>query len=177
MRGDLLGFYHGTGTDNRGRRLEEILAWDDERLEDIHDFIQWLFPLEEPSQFNLAAPLLTPADIREFRADPLLRENLLRSATRMLAFYGFDLREGSGNITVRPSQQFAARGHVVYGGFNHNHLRITRILKSLSLLGVADLARKFLAALQANDAARSLPRESLTYWSEAVGGAAESDGT
>ena len=169
MRGDLLGFYRGTSTDTRGRRLDEILAWDDERLEAVHDFIQWLFPLEEPSQFNLAAPLLTPADIREFRADPTLRQNLLRSAARMLAFYGFNVTEGDGHFAVKPSQQFGARQDVVYGGFNHNHLRITRILKSLTLLGLGDVAHKFLAAIQASDENKTLPDESLWYWNDAVG--------
>jgi Opioid growth factor receptor (OGFr) conserved region len=167
MRGDLLGFYRGTDVDNRGRRLDEILAWDDERLEAVHDFIQWLFPLGEPSQFNLAAPLLTPADIREFRTDPMLRDNLLRSAARMFGFYGFELSDAGGRFAVGPGAQFDQRRHVVYGGFNHNHLRITRILKSLSLLGLGDVARGFLIAMRANDAAKSVPRESLTYWAEA----------
>ncbi len=168
MRSDLLSFYRGTGTENRGRRLDEILAWDDERLEAVHDFIQWLFPLSEPSQFNLAAPLLTPAAIHEFRADPVLRQNLLHSAQRMLVFYGFELREMEGQSAVRPSPQFAERQHVVYGGFNHNHLRITRILKSLTLLGLGKVAREFLAAIQASDLNKTVPRKSLAYWTEAL---------
>ena len=55
----IVRFYRGTGFDARGRSLDEVLAWDDERLEDVHDYIQWLFPLDEPSQFTPHAPLLT----------------------------------------------------------------------------------------------------------------------
>src|SRR5262245_5587601 len=62
----LLDFYRGEGTDAEGRRLDDILAWRDGRLEAVHDFIQWLFPLPEPSRFNPDAPLLTPHDIAAF---------------------------------------------------------------------------------------------------------------
>ncbi len=37
--------------------IGEIWAWDDAALEDGHDFIQWLFPLPEPSAFVDDAPL------------------------------------------------------------------------------------------------------------------------
>jgi hypothetical protein len=58
----LLDFYRGTQLDSSGRMLHEIWDWTDDDLEAIHDFIQWLFPLPEPSQFNPDAPLLTPED-------------------------------------------------------------------------------------------------------------------
>jgi hypothetical protein len=53
----LLDFYRGVGADTEGRRLEDILAWPDDDLEEVHDFIQWLFPLPEPSR---ASPTPTP---------------------------------------------------------------------------------------------------------------------
>ena len=45
----LLDFYRGLKADTEGRSLKEILAWDEDDLEAVHDFIQWLFPLPEPS--------------------------------------------------------------------------------------------------------------------------------
>ncbi|HEV2973090.1 MAG TPA: opioid growth factor receptor-related protein [Pirellulales bacterium] len=60
MSADLIEFYRGDGVDSEGRRLEEILVWEYGRLELVYDFIQWLFPLREPSQFNDQAALLTP---------------------------------------------------------------------------------------------------------------------
>ncbi len=69
----LTDFYAGRGTDTEGRRLADLLAWDDDDLEQVHDFIQWLFPLPEPSRFNADAPLLTPDDIAAFHADAALR--------------------------------------------------------------------------------------------------------
>ena len=56
-------FLAGKGKDHRSRGIEEILAFDDEHLEGVHDYIQWLFPLPESSAFNTFAPILTFSDI------------------------------------------------------------------------------------------------------------------
>src|SRR5262249_40393962 len=74
----LLALYRGQATDSEGRWLHDVWSWDDEELESVHDFIQWLFPLPEPSQFNPDAPLLTPAAVAAFRAEEPLRANLRR---------------------------------------------------------------------------------------------------
>jgi hypothetical protein len=167
MTTDIIEFYRGVATDSEGRRLDEILAWDYIRLELIHDFIQWLFPIPEPSQFNDDAPVLTASQIQIFRADPSLREDLLRSTEKLLGFYGFQLVR-QPRLKIQESDLFALREHVLYGGFNHNHLRVTRILRSLTLLGWPDVAKLFLERLKASDRHNSLPEESLEYWTVAV---------
>lgn len=40
----LVAFYRGLETDIEGRLLKDILAWPDDDLEAVHDFIQCLFP-------------------------------------------------------------------------------------------------------------------------------------
>src|SRR4051794_11457935 len=102
----LIDFYAGAGKDSEGRRLLTILSWDDDALEEVHDFIQWLFPLPEPSRFNADAPLLTPEDIAAFRADVQLRANLEKSFTRILTFLGLT-RDEAGQVV--PGAHFAAR--------------------------------------------------------------------
>jgi len=54
----LIAFYDGTGTDGRGRTLEQILDWGAGRLEQSHDYIQTLFPLPEASGVNDSAPII-----------------------------------------------------------------------------------------------------------------------
>jgi hypothetical protein len=71
----LIAFYRDGAHDDRGRSLTEILAWPDDRLEDVHDFIQWLFPLPEPSGANPSAPTLDAATIQAFHATPAMRES------------------------------------------------------------------------------------------------------
>jgi hypothetical protein len=69
----LLDFYHLTGRDSEGRRLDDIWTWSDEELEHCHDFIQWMFPLDAPSSVNADAPLVTEQDRAAFRDDKQLR--------------------------------------------------------------------------------------------------------
>ena len=140
----LLRFYRGEGTDDVGRRIGEIWSYSRDELEVVHDYIQWLFPLEERSAFNPGAPLLDAATIAEFRRDASLRENVQRSLELMLGFYGF--RTAGEHIVRAPD--FAERSRVWLSPGNHNFLRLTRILKSLSLLGHDASAESLLECLE-----------------------------
>jgi len=139
-RDPVVAFYSG-GPDSAGRTLAAILAWDDERLEAVHDYIQWLFPTRQPSGVNPFAPLVTAATVAAFARDPALRARLREAFVRMLAFYGLAHRAGS--VTIDPAR-FPARSRVWLTPGNHNHLRLTRIMDSLATLGLRDEA----AALQ-----------------------------
>jgi hypothetical protein len=163
----LINFYRGTAPDSEGRMLQEIWAWSDEELEAVHDFIQWLFPLPEPSRFNPEAPLLTPADITAFTKEPLLRDNLRRSFERILSFLGLYWAE-DGSVQEGPN--FTARAPDVWLAPNHNWLRITRILRSLTLLGLEAEAKALYERLKTLSSGRNLPitTETFRYWTEAV---------
>lgn len=167
----LLRFYRLEGRDARGRMLSDIWAWDDARLESVHDYIQWLFPLPEPSAFNPAAPVLTEAAVAAFRADPHLRQRLLRSLTTMLGFYGLALVAGSGGAPrIETTAAFAAKSRGWLHPGNHNHLRLTRILTSLRLLGLEDHARALYACLAevARDHPHAVSATTLAYWQRAA---------
>ena len=86
MPSRIIDFYNGTESDHRGRYPREIQEWQDDQLESVHDYIQWLFPLPEPSGFNVAAPVLTRESIRDFLARPDLQENLRVSFLRLMNF-------------------------------------------------------------------------------------------
>jgi hypothetical protein len=125
---NLLNFYQGTGQDHQGRAPATIWHWSDDDLEQVHDYIQWLFPLRERSAFNSNAPLLDDATIQQFRDRPELQANLRRSFLRMLKFYGLELTD-TAPPTIRPSKSFPSRSANWLNPGNHNHLRITRILE------------------------------------------------
>jgi hypothetical protein len=167
----LLRFYRLEGADARGRTLAEIWSWDAARLEGVHDYIQWLFPLPEPSAFNPQAPFLTEAAVAAFRADPHLRQRLLRSLTTMLGFYGLAVAAGpGGSPRIAPAADFAARGRDWLHAGNHNHLRLTRIISCLRLLGLEDHGRALFACLAdiARDHPHAIPATTLAYWRRAV---------
>jgi hypothetical protein len=132
----LVAFYRDGATDDRGRTLAAILAWPDDALEDVHDFIQWLFPLPEPSGANPSAPILDPGVIDAFRSTPVMRERLRHALDRMLAFYGLAWDQQSPVLVVLRASDFQHRAGNWLHPMNHNHLRLTRILRSTLLLGL-----------------------------------------
>src|SRR5262245_11421325 len=145
-----VSFLTGEGRDHRGRSFEDVLAFDDPRLERHHDYVQWLFPLPEASRFNLDAPVLTADALAELAASAVAKDNLRRARDRMLAFY----RANDHWLTT----------------FDHNHLRITRIIRCLALIlgrGDAQAFHDEIRALVAN-AGDPVNAESLRYWREAT---------
>ena len=152
--GRVLAFLEGQGVDGRGRTLFEVLALDDAALERTHDFIQWLFPLDEPSAAVpdapvLDAPVLDAAGAAAIRESTLAQCALAAATDRMDRFY-------------RRTDQWL-RPH------DHNHLRITRIIRSLRLLrgdaeadAFRDAILSFVEATRAPVSARS-----LGYWTTA----------
>ena len=125
----IVEFLTGNGTTTEGFTLDDILAMSDEELESNHQYIQWLFPLNEPSKMVPGAPYLTSADTALLAANPAAKASILKGLARMKSFY-----ENTNFITP----------------FNHNLRRISRILKSLVLMGLrtdAEVFREFIVNL------------------------------
>ena len=154
--------------DTAGRTLEEILAWDDERLEAVHDYIQWLFPTRQPSGVNPFAPLVTADTVRAFTADQTLRQGLHHALDRMLRFYG--LRRHADRIEI-DAARFAARARTWLTPNNHNHLRLTRIIDSLSALGLRDdalaLKQSLLEDVCAGPGVGRVSARTIEFWATA----------
>ena len=66
MKTDLQRFYLDEANSSR-YTISKVLAWSDDKWEEVHDFIQWVFPLMEPSRYNEFVPILTMEDISFFR--------------------------------------------------------------------------------------------------------------
>jgi Opioid growth factor receptor (OGFr) conserved region len=171
---NLIPFYRGQEANNNHVTLEQILAWDDTRLESVHDYIQWLFPLKTMSGPNPSAPVLDDATILTFQNDPILKNQVLRSFRRMLTFYG--LQMGEGTKVISRAANFNARASVwLYNSSgHHNFLRITRILHSMNLLGLGAYCKPFLNILvdiRRNEGKNAISETTLGYWEAAERGA------
>lgn len=169
----IVSFYAG-GKDQKGRTLDEILAWSDSALELTHDYIQWLFPTAAPSAVNPSAPLVRPSTSAAFAQRPELRERLRQALDRMLTFYGLQRSTAAdGAVTIAPDQQrFRLRADEWLHAGSHNHLRLTRIMQSLASLGLPDDARALQRCLLEDiyDGPGSLrvSRETYEFWVAAV---------
>ena len=110
----LVNFLNETGPDHQGRYLRDIWDFDDKAIEQTHDFIQWMFPLTEKSMSVPGVPTLSAADVEAIRASEVARANLEKSAQWYLGFLQ------RNDHWIKP--------------YDHNHLRITRVINSLRLL-------------------------------------------
>ncbi|KAI5821233.1 hypothetical protein BZA77DRAFT_232955, partial [Pyronema omphalodes] len=210
----LVAFYLNQGPDHRYRRLVDIRNYSDQQLENIHDYIQWLFPLPEGSDFNPNAPLVTKEVAAAFRKDPKLREELRASFDMMMKTWGFLGISKAGGLKTeamdsipaakkrkfintplspsfpsdppRPSsaqlqmgrltritgpQAFLKKSRNWFVPRSHNHLRITRIIRCLRVLGLPREAEAFYQALinaSAEVEVRGPSRDSLMYWRRAA---------
>lgn len=150
MPGPIHAFLRGDGRDGRGRLLADVLAFDDARIEAVHDFIQWLFPLPEASRAVPGSPVLGDAEAAAIRADPQALAGLHAGLARMTRFYA----ETNGWLVP----------------FDHNHLRITRIIAAVrSLLGREDAAAFHAAIVARNDTAGGpVNPDSPRHWDRAL---------
>ena len=136
----LIPFYSGEGMDAEGRTFEDILSFSDSRLESVHNYIQWLFPLSTPSVHNRNAPLLNRELIESMQGSPAIKENILRAFNRMLRFYGLRL-ESSGSVERADNWEERKRCWVT--PHNHNYLRITRILAFMKIMNFHEEVEAF----------------------------------
>ncbi|RAL59926.1 hypothetical protein DID88_000552 [Monilinia fructigena] len=125
------------------------MRWNHRKLEEIHDYIQWLFPLPEESMVS-DAPLVDEDVFAAFHASSELQSEVKKSLVKMLNFYGLkfadDLDEENSPVIVKASNFNDRCGNWLVS-YNHNHLRISRILRSLRVLGLELEAAAFYKVL------------------------------
>ena len=156
--------------DAKGRTLATILAWDDTKLERCHDYIQVIFPLPEKSAFGWSAPVIDRATFETFRSRSELRASLKDSLVRILKFYGFYHQVTSEGSQIIRSSNFSEVARNWVTRMDHNHLRITRIIRSLRVLGLEPEAQAFYAALDEvyHKYKGRIGQRSMEFWTRAA---------
>ena len=143
-------FLKGLEPDDKGRSIYDIWNFSDTEIERNHDFIQRLFPLNEQSSLSLNKFYIEdPAIIEQIRIDPTIAKNFITSKNFYLAF-----------LSRNEGWQYR---------YNHNQLRITRIIKSLLLLVSREEAESFhqqvISLINPNS---SIPAKAYDYWHHAL---------
>ena len=147
---DFLNFLSKEGNDFKGRTLESIWSFSDEDIERTHDFIQILFPLNKQSESAFHGYYLDSEDlIEQIRSNSIARENILKSSNWYLSFLTRNVWLWNRN-------------------YDHNQLRITRVIECLRLLISEDEADKFyddvLKIIKDNN---RVNQTSLNFWKNA----------
>ena len=147
---DFLNFLSKEGNDFKGRTLESIWSFSDEDIERTHDFIQILFPLNKQSESAFHGYYLDSEDlIEQIRSNSIARENILKSSNWYLSFL-------TRNVWLWNRH------------YDHNQLRITRVIECLRLLISEDEADKFyddvLKIIKDNN---RVNQTSLNFWKNA----------
>ncbi len=148
----ILQFLQGRGPDHKGRYHRDILNFSNEELENSHDYIQWLFPLTEKSLGMPRSPILEDAEVIErLKVDETVLKNVRAALECMQSFY-------------TETEHWLRRN-------NHNHRRITRIIKSVVLLGLTEEAEDFYTfVLRRVEMAQPVTEESLGFWRDSIKG-------
>ena len=147
---DFLNFLSKEGNDFKGRTLESIWSFSDEDIERTHDFIQILFPLNKQSESAFHGYYLDSEElIEQIRSNSKARENILKSSNWYLSFLTRNVWLWNRN-------------------YDHNQLRITRVIECLRLLISEDKADKFyddvLTIIKDNN---KVNQTSLNFWKNA----------
>lgn len=160
----LIAFYRGQATDHQGRYIDGVWTLSHFWLEHTHDYIQWLFPIPEVGRFNHFAPRLSDVEREVFQDDSALREKQRVSLDVMLSFLGLT-RNG---ITIIAQPSLNIRDHIWLKAGGHNHLRISRMIRSLALCHQCDLALALQeTVISLGSEKGNVSNASIQYWSEA----------
>ena len=132
-----------------GRNLQDIWDFSDEEIEQTHDFVQVVFPINKPSRavshgFYLDSEVL----IEQIKNNPEAKKNILKSAKWFFSFL--------------------ARNTYWNQKYDHNQLRITRIIESLRLLVSNEEADKFYrSVLKLIEEDNKVNLNTLVFWKNA----------
>ena len=137
-------------SDFKGRMIQDIWNYSDEEIEGIHDFIQILFPLNKKSQSVFHGHHLDTDDlVQSLKDDEQVKENILKSSEWFLSFL--------------------KRHDYWKRGYNHNQLRITRVIRCLRLVVGQEEANSFYYSIISISNSFNLGKSTVRHWRNAIG--------
>lgn len=121
-----------------GRLYSQILKSTTEQLENDHQFIQWLFPLQEASAYVSQSPIINLKQLQSaIQNDPTICQKMLASTIMMFKHWGLTIHNSckeSNPVVINLQNLKRLNGH--------DGLRFSRVLQSLVYHGFHDLATK-----------------------------------
>ena len=106
-----------------------------------------MFPLPEASKMQPKSPVAEQGDFDAIGTDPVLKMRMMAALGRYIAFLD------------RTTQWRQPR--------DHNHLRITRVIRCLGFCGLNDAAFEFCEYAK-HEVGKLVGKETVWYWEEAL---------
>lgn len=143
---DIVEFFRGVKANQSGLDWFQVISMNNEELEYSHDWVQWIFPLPEPSLAVPSSPVLVAADIHAISKNIELKSAYWVGISRVCDFY----------ISTDYWLKYT----------NHNHKRITRIIRSMKLILGRDEAVLFYDMVMKLNADADNPVSTINsaYW-------------
>lgn len=163
----VLGYLTGESPDHRGRVLGLVLAQDNEWWTDKQDFIQWVFPSTEPSEFHGFSPVLTAQELALLGQSEKARAGLMAGYARLLDTLGLAKRD-DGAVFEPPSDLDVFRPAWLRRPDQFDY-RITRMLTALNGVGMHREVGQFMEFIEDTVALVPGKAVSLQYWRHAAG--------
>ncbi|GHV09736.1 hypothetical protein FACS189485_22570 [Spirochaetia bacterium] len=161
----IIKFYEKCANDNYGRSLDDMQHYNYEQLENIHDYIQWMFPLNKKSRVNLSAPVLNDKDILYIKDSNTIKQNMFASVLVITDFWGIGKEYSENKYCIKND-----RVKTWLTPMNHNFLRISRVLKSLILFDMKNEAELLFKCFEDinNNGNKEIIGESFLHWKKAI---------
>jgi len=141
-------FLLGIEPDFKGRTIQEIWDYSDIQIEGNHDFIQLIFPLNKKSKNVFHGYYLDNEDlINELKDSHQVRENIIKSSSWFLSF-------------LKRNDHWKSK-------YDHNQLRITRVIECLRLLVGHDEADNFYQSVVGLSLDSNINKTTLEFWKNA----------
>jgi hypothetical protein len=161
----ILKFYENGIRNHDGLTINDMHNFTYEQLEEGHSYIQWMFPTKESSRVNSTAPILRTKDIQYIQNNNTIKQNMKKSIMVFTDFLGLNKDYAEGKYYVKNS-----RIELWLTPYNHNYLRITRMLESTILFGFSEDAVLLFQCLSKirNRGYREVIGNSYQYWEEVI---------
>ena len=134
--------------DFKGRMIHEIWDYSDDAIESNHDFIQLIFPLNKKSKSVFHGYYLDKDDlVKSLKEDHNVQQNIVKSSKWFLSFL--------------------KRNNHWKSNYDHNQLRITRVIECLRLLVGNKEADAFYQSVIGLCSGSNINETTLGFWKNA----------
>ncbi|KAG0131890.1 hypothetical protein HOY82DRAFT_323721 [Tuber indicum] len=144
---------------SRSLSFLEILCYPDATLETDQLFMQLLFPIDSTPRFDPSISLMPTGLRRAMTTTPALVGCFMLGVRRIMAFWGFEFRglSSTGRPLWRLVPNFLPANHAWTRRVNHNHHRVTRLIRCMHLIGGSRGARSIYRCIARAIRERNLP--------------------